>query len=64
MVMGVAEEFSRSFPCIKCEVTIGDAVEQEERLCDEVPTVDKTTYLGDSVQVAAVAPVSARTRSK
>ena len=33
----------------KCEVNIGEAVEQEEKLCDEVDTVREFTYLGDRV---------------
>ena len=33
----------------KCGVNIGEVVEQEEKLCDEVKTVREFTYLGDSV---------------
>ena len=29
-----------------CEVNIGEAVEQEVKLCDEVETVSEFTYLG------------------
>ena len=32
----VTEKFSGNFTCRKCEGNIGEAVEQEERLCDEV----------------------------
>ena len=40
--------FSRNITCRKCEENIGEAVEQEEKLCDEVERVQKFTYLGDS----------------
>ena len=36
--------------CIKSEGNIGEAVEQEEKLCDEVETVLEFTYLGDRVR--------------
>ena len=35
------------FAYIKCEGNIGEAVEQDEKLCDEVETVREFTYLGD-----------------
>ena len=35
----------------RCEWTIGEAVEHEEKLCDEVETVRGFTYLGDMVSV-------------
>ena len=38
--------FSRNLTCRKCEGNIGEAVEQEVRLCDEVETVMEFTYLG------------------
>ena len=31
----VTPKFSRNFTCIRCEGNIGEAVEQEEKLCDE-----------------------------
>ena len=34
--------FSRNFACRKCEGNIGDAVEHEEKLCDEVETEVET----------------------
>ena len=37
------------FTCRKCEGKIGEAVAQEETLCDEVETVMEFTYLGDRV---------------
>ena len=41
---------------------IGDAVEQEEDLCNEVKTVLEFTYLVDSVSVGCEAAVTAITR--
>ena len=41
--------FSRNFTCSNCEGNIGEAVEQEVKLCDEVETVGEFTYLGDRV---------------
>ena len=35
--------------CSKCEGHTDEAVEQEEKLCDEVETVREFTYLGDRV---------------
>ena len=35
----VTSKFSRNFLCRKCEGNIGEAMEQEEYLCDEVKTV-------------------------
>ena len=40
---------SRNLTYIKCEGNIGEAVEQEEKLCDEVEIVRKFTYHGDRV---------------
>ena len=42
-------EFSRNFTCRKCEENIGEVVEQEEKLCDEVETVQELTYIVDRV---------------
>ena len=36
---------SRNFTCGKCEGNIGEAVDHEEKLCDEVETVREFTYL-------------------
>ena len=48
----------------KCEGNIGEAVEQEVKLCDEVETVSELTYLGDRVSAVGgcEAAVTARTR--
>ena len=35
----MTQKFSRNFTCRKCEGNIGEAVEQEEMLCDEVETL-------------------------
>ena len=61
-----ALKFSRNLTCIKCEGNIGEAVEQEERLCDEVETVREFTYLGDRVSTGgeSKAAVTARTRCR
>ena len=42
----VAPMFARNFTCRKCEGNIGEAVEQNVRLCVEVETVSEFTYLG------------------
>ena len=38
-VKRLTQKVSRNFTCRKCEGNIGEVVEQEERLCDEVETV-------------------------
>ena len=48
-VKRVTPKLSRNFACKKCESNIGEAVEQEEKMCDEVETVRKFTYLGERV---------------
>ena len=60
----VTAKFSRNFTCRKCEGNIGEAVEQEEKLCDKVETVGEFTYLGDWVSAGGGrdAAVIARTR--
>ena len=34
----VTPKIQRDFACRKCELNIGEAVEQQEKLCDEVET--------------------------
>ena len=53
-----------NFICRKCEGNIGEAMEQEEKLCDEAETVNEFTYLGDRVSAdeGCEAAVTARTR--
>ena len=48
-VKRVTPKSSRNLPCRKCEGNIGEAVEQEEKLRDEVETVREFTYFGDRV---------------
>ena len=45
----MTQKTSRNCACRKCEQNIGEAVEQEEMLCDEVETVREFTYHGDRV---------------
>ena len=45
----VTPKFSINFVCRKCEGNISEAVEQEEKLCDEVVTIREFTYHGDRV---------------
>ena len=63
-VKRITPTFSRNFTCWKCEGNIGEAVEQEVKLCDEVETVWEFTYLGDRVSAGGgcEAAVAARTR--
>ena len=63
-VKRVTPKFSRNLTCRKCEGNIGEAVEQEEKLCHEVETVSELTYLGDRENAGGgcEADVPARTR--
>ena len=63
-VKRVTPKFSKNITCRKCEGNIGEAVEQEETLCNEVETVREDTYLGDRVSIGGgcEAVVTARTR--
>ena len=60
----VTSKFSRNFTCRKCKGNIGEAVDQEEMLCDEVETVREFTYIGDRVSAGGgyEASVVSRTR--
>ena len=60
----VTSKFPRNSTCRKCEGNIGDAVEHEVKLSDEVKTVREFTYLGDRVCAGGgcEAAVTARTR--
>ena len=42
-VKSVTPKFSKNFTCRKCEGNIGEAMEQELKLCDEVETVKELT---------------------
>ena len=63
-VKRVTQKFSGNFTGRKCEGNIGEVVEQEEKLCDEVKTVMKFTYLGERVSIGGgcEAAVTAITR--
>ena len=60
----VTPKFSRNFAYRKGEGNIGERVEQEERLCDEVETVRDFTYLDDRLSAGEGSEdaVTARTR--
>ena len=58
-VKNVNPMFSRDFACMKCEGNIGEAVVQEEMLCDEVKAARKFTYLGDRVSAGGGREVAA-----
>ena len=62
-VKSVTPKLSRNFTCRICEENIGESVEHEEKLCDEVETVSVFTYLGDRVSAGGgyEATVTART---
>ena len=47
-----ASKYSRNLTCRKCEGNIGEAVEQEVKLCDVVETVGEFTYFGDRVSAS------------
>ena len=59
----VKPTFSRNLSCSNCEGFVGQAVELEERLFNEVETVREITYLGDRVSAGGgcEAAVTART---
>ena len=63
VVQMVTPKFSRNITCRKGEGNIGEVVQQEEKLCDEVETVSGFTYLGDRVSAGGgcEAGVTART---
>ena len=48
-VKRVTSEFLGNFACLRCDLNIGKAVEQEEKLCNEVEMAREFTYLGDRV---------------
>ena len=57
-------KFSRILTCRRCKGNNGEAVELEEKLCDEVETGREFTYLGDRASAGGgcEAAVTARTR--
>ena len=50
---GESKVFKKFF-ILKCEGNIGEAVEQEEKLCDDVDTAGEFAYLGDRVSAGGV----------
>ena len=60
----MTSKFSMNFKCRKCDGNIVEAVEQEEKLCDEVKTVRELKYIDDKVSEGGgcEAAVTARTR--
>ena len=62
-VKSVTNKFPGNLTCRQCEWNIGEAVEQEEKLCDEVEKVREFTHHGDRVKDAGrcEAVVTART---
>ena len=56
--------FSRSFTCRKCVGNIVEAVEQEDKLCDEVETVREFTYHGDRVSAGGGCEVAVTARTR
>ena len=63
-VKRVTQTFSRNYACRNCKANIGEAVEQEVKLCDEVETESEFTYPGDRVSAGGgcEAAVTAKTR--
>ena len=57
------EKFSRNFTCRRCEGNIDEAVEQEEKLCDEAETLWEFTYLGDTVSAGGGCEDAVRART-
>ena len=59
----VTPKFYANFACRKCEGNIGEAVEQDVMLCDEVKTVSEFSNLCDRVSAGGgcEAAVTART---
>ena len=57
-------KFQRNLASRKCEGNIKEAVEQEERLCDEVETARKFTYPGDRVSAGGGCEAAVPTRTR
>ena len=60
----MAKRFSRMFACSKCEGNIGETVEQEVKLCDDVETVREFTYLVDMVSAGGGCEVAVTARTR
>ena len=64
IVNRMSATFSRNFACRKCEENIGEAVEQEEKLCDEVETVREFICLSVWVSACGGCRASVITRTR
>ena len=51
-VKRVTAQSSKNFTYRKCEGNIGEAVEQEEKICEEVETVSEFTYFADRMNAS------------
>ena len=60
----VTAKISRNFASRKCEGNIGKAMEQEEKLCNEVETVRECIYLSDRVSTGGVCEAGMTTRTR
>ena len=60
----VTPNLSRNFAYRKCEGNIEEAVEQEEKICDEVKTVREFTFLGDRVSTGGGCEAAVTTRTR
>ena len=61
VVVDVVTEFTRER---KCDGNVGEAVKQEEKLCDEVETVRELTYIGDRVSAGGGCEVAVIVRTR
>ena len=64
VVKTVTPKFSINFACKKCEWNIGEAVEQEEKLRDDMETIREFTYLGGRVSAGEGSEAIATTRTR
>ena len=60
----VTPKFSTNPTCRKCEGSIGEAVEQEVKLCDEVEYVSEFSYLCDRVSASEGCEAAVITRRR
>ena len=59
----VTPKCSRNITCGKCERNIGEAVWQEEKLCDDKKTVQEFTYLRERVRACGGCEVAVTART-
>lgn len=60
----MSDRMAGTFVCGKCEEGVGEAVEQIEKLCDEVETVEYFTYLGDRVNASGGCELAVTARAR